>query len=186
MNVGNRKRSDKIIMIDGKGKRWDQIASEYVDYFSRGYTYTFEDLADYLRCGYPYIQRNVAWEIEHIYINTSVNQMLYKYFKDEVYGHGINDRIDEYHFSLITKKFLFRWKDIEQYFLNEMSLVTPKGEIERLGELPDQLVSVKDLMDEGEFYRFRYEAYFYRYIQKKKIPKIKYKNLVRYYWSDFE
>lgn len=63
----------------------------------------------------------------------------------------------------------------------------PKKELEpvryeQLTELPDQLLSMKDLVEK----KFRYSSLAYRHIDRYAISKIKIGNLVRYDASDFE
>lgn len=178
-----KKRSDKIKMLDGKNKTWQDIACLYLSHFKEGYTLTLDDLASYLRCGYHYIQRNVSWEIPHIYINSAANKSLYRFFTNEEFGY-VEEEEEEY-FCLITKKFLFHQKDVDHYLLNELKLITRDGEVENLKELP-KLVSLKDLTNEdGEFFCFSYDSLVYRYIKSNDIPRIKFKNLIRYRWDDF-
>jgi hypothetical protein len=183
------KKYEQNIKIEGK--TWDEIAFNYLGYFREGWTVTIDELAEYLRCNYTYITKNVARELPHIYINRAANKALYRYFKDEQ-GASAYDNF----FPLITKKYLFHPDEVEKYFLQHMILVKEelvkdektKKEIKIVtksipDEFPKHLLSAKDLIDGGIF---DYDIQLRRFTLNHGISKVLYKNLVRYRQEDFK
>jgi hypothetical protein len=191
MEEQKMKKYEHSIKIEGK--TWDEIAYNYLGYFSEGWTLTIDDLAGYLRCHYNYILHNVSQNVPHIYINRAANKALYRYFQDPL-GGSVYEGHDEF-FPLITKKYLFHPDTVEEYFLKNMTLVTEKlvkdkktkKEIKKitkskLEEFPPQLLSAKDFIENGIF---DYDVQLRRFVLNHGVPKVIYKNLVRYRREDF-
>lgn len=187
-----KKRSTQIQMIHGE--TWGEITYNYLSYFQDGWTVTIDEIANYLRCSYDYVLRNVSKEIPHIYINRAANKALYQYFVDQQ-GSSLYDEF----FPLITKKYLYHLDNVKKYFLENMIVVKEElkknprtGVVKKerqqspLQELPETLVSSKDLTSSEEYHKFDYVVLLRRYRLNKGIPKIVFKNLVRYSWDDFK
>lgn len=103
-----------LIKVKGSGKPLEGIAAEYLQMMENGFNLTAEEIAEYLRCSYVYVIKNMQQHIRHIVINASVaRKALIRYgMEEQDYTH------------LFTKRKLFYRPDFEQYFLKNAELVT--------------------------------------------------------------
>lgn len=72
-----------LIRIEGKGLTADEICSLYIMRFKNGFDLTVEEIADYLRCTYQYVLKNITSQVPHIRITEDVKILLLKREDDE-------------------------------------------------------------------------------------------------------
>ncbi|BCC15011.1 hypothetical protein BC30048_p2023 (plasmid) [Bacillus cereus] len=103
-----------LIKIEGKGLTLEEIADSYYELIDSDFNMTINDMANYLRCSYDYIQKNIAPYVHHLYINSVANKALVQNYNDSEY------------FNLFTKRKLFSRMDFQDFILRESVLLLTK------------------------------------------------------------
>ena len=99
---------DTQFKIEGEGRSYQAIASEYAEYIHKDYYVTLDEISHYLSCSYSFVQINIRPHVKHIVINTPARKMLLKCEEE-----GILDFEDHRH--LIMKRILFSFEDTWRY-----------------------------------------------------------------------
>jgi hypothetical protein len=92
----------------------EEIADSYYELIDSDFNMTINDMANYLRCSYDYIQKNIAPYVHHLYINSVANKALVQNYNDSEY------------FNLFTKRKLFSRMDFQDFILRESVLLLTK------------------------------------------------------------
>jgi hypothetical protein len=104
-----------LIKIEGKGLTLEEIADSYYELIDSDFNMTINDMANYLRCSYDYIQKKKhAPYVHHLYINSVANKALVQNYNDSEY------------FNLFTKRKLFSRMDFQDFILRESVLLLTK------------------------------------------------------------
>lgn len=107
--------SEFLVKIPGKGLLLKEIAFSYLVRIEDDFNMTIDEMANYLRCSYDYVQKNIAPYIHHIYINSVANKALTEHDTKGVHTH------------LFTKRKLFSRRGFQEFLLKESVLLVDRN-----------------------------------------------------------
>lgn len=107
--------SEFQVKINGEGQTLESIADLYLGLIEDDFNMTIDEMANFLRCSYDYVQKNIAPYIHHIYINSVANKALVEHDTKGVHTH------------LFTKRKLFSRRGFQGFLLKESVLLVNRN-----------------------------------------------------------